>query len=147
MAITNVGQGTLNRLLSAVVIPNFQALNVSAAYTGKEGLRLNLSGNATTRIATMTGGVTSPEPYMECDLTMHLLRTQALSAAWRAQLELSTLLGDITAYGDAVSTIQPVYQLTNMSIGTLRELNWDGTDPGYVLTLMGYYIINKSLYQ
>jgi hypothetical protein len=145
VAITNVQQGTLNRLLAAIVIPNFPALNVTAQYTGKEGLRLALEGNATTLIDTLTGGVTSPEPYMRCTVALHLLRSQSLAAAWKAQIETSTLLGDITAYGD--SKAMPVFPLTNMSVMTIREINFDGTDPGYVVTIGGYYIINSSLYQ
>lgn len=147
MAIQAVPQGVLNRLLASFVCPLYPGLNVSTPYLGRDAMRLNLSGNATTQIDTMTGVVQSPEPYMKAELTMNLLRTQALAAAWRAQMERSTVLGDCTAYGDAITSTQPVYALKNMAIMTLREMTWNGEDPGYVLTLAGIYYINSSLFQ
>ncbi len=145
MAITLTSQGTLNRLLANLVIPNYPGLNLTASYFGKEGLRLSLDGNATDLIDTMTGGVTSPAPYMRATIAGHLLRSQALANSWKSQMETSTLIGDVTCYGDA--TTMGVWQIVNTSIMTVRELNFDGTDPGYQISLIGYYQINSSLYQ
>ncbi len=145
MAITRTNQGTLNRLLANIVIPNYPGLNLTAGYFGKEGLRLSLDGNATDLIDTMTGGVTSPAPYMRATISGHILRSQSLANAWKSQMETTTLLGDITCYGDA--TAMGVWDILNCSMMTVRELNFDGTDPGYQIGIVGYYVINSSLYQ
>src|SRR6185503_10613982 len=93
-------QGTLNRLKASVVIPALPGLNVTAPFLGKEAIRLALNGTATTRINTMTGQVTSPEPYMAATITINLLRPQALAAAFKQQMETTSLIGDITVYTD-----------------------------------------------
>ena len=139
-----VVQGTLNRLRGSVVWPNFPALNVTAPFLGEEGIRLTLDGDATLFIPTMTGAVTSPEPYQMITLAMHLLKTQALAVGYKAQQELSTLLGDGTVRPDASNL--PVYQLINCAIESVRELNFSGDDAGYVVMVRGYYLVNSDLW-
>lgn len=144
MANPLVSQGTLNRLRASVIWPAFPALNVTAPYLGKEGIRLALEGEATTFINTMTGAVTSPEPYMMLGLTINLIKAQSLSDAYKAQMELSALLSDGTVRPDA-TPLSP-YQIVNASIQSVRELNFSGDDAGYVVTIKGYYNINSALW-
>lgn len=144
MANPLVAQGTLNRLRASVVWASFPSLNVTASYLGKEGISLSFDGDATTTIDTMTGAVQSPEPYQRVTFSIHLLKTQALAAAFKAQIESSTLLGNATFRPDAVSL--PPYQLSNCAINTVNPLKFDGTDAGWVLMGRGFYIINNSLW-
>lgn len=139
-----VALGTLNRLRGAVVVTNFTALNVTASYLGKNGISLALEGNATEMINVMTGMVTAPEPYMPATISIHLLRTQGLSAAWRAQLEAQSTIGNVQVHSDA-STF-PEYTFQNCAIRTIREMPFDGSDPGFVITITGTYVINNSLW-
>ena len=88
MANPLVAQGTLNRILGSVVWPSFSALNVTSSFLGKQGIRLALEGESTLFIPTMTGAVTSPEPYMMIGLTINLLKTQSLAAQYKSQLKL-----------------------------------------------------------
>lgn len=139
-----VQQGTLNRLRGSVIIPNFPELNVTAPFLGQDGISLALEGEATGYIPTMTGGVTSPEPYMLCRLTVNLLRTQNLADLFKQQMEDTTLLGDLTVRGD--SAILSQYPIANSSIVGTGELQFNGKSAGYGVMVMGYYNINNSLW-
>ena len=145
MALVLVPQGTLNRTLASLSVTNFPQLNITAGYVGKAGLHLLFQGTANTYIDTMTGAVTSPEPYQRCMVTAHLLKTQGLAALYEAQRLSSVLLGDVVARGDAFTL--PSYALTNSAIENVRELDFSGADAGYIVEIAAYYTINASLFQ
>ena len=138
-------QGTLNRVRGSVVVPSFPTLNVTNGYLGKLGVRLAIQGDATQFIDTMTGMVTSPEPYLPAVVTIHLLRTQNLGALWRSQMENQTaVLGQVSVVPDA--TTWPSYDFTNCAITSIGEMPFDGTDPGYVIAIRGTYPINANMF-
>jgi hypothetical protein len=139
-----VAQGTLNRLRSSLVIPNFPSLNATASYLGRAGVSLGFEGNTTLFINTLTGAVTSPEPYLKASISIQLLKTQALSGLYKAQMESDSRLGQITVKSDA--TTLPDYVITNCAIETLRELSMNGEDPHFMITIGGYYMINNNLW-
>lgn len=139
-----VDQGTLNRLRGSVVLDDHAELNITAPYLGEEAIRLALEGEATTYINTLTGAVTSPEPYQVCTLTVNLLKTQSLSDQYKKQMETDSRIGNLTVRPDS-STLSP-YPLINCAIESVRELSFNGRDAGYVVTIKGYYNINSSLW-
>jgi hypothetical protein len=139
-----VSQGTLNLLRGSVSWPNFPTLNVTSSFLGKAGIHLALDGEATTFIDTMTGAVTSPQPYQMITLTMHLLKTQGLSDAYKKQMETNALIGDGVVRPD-VSTLSP-YDVVNCSILTAHEMSFAGDDPHFVVVVRGYYMINSNLW-
>lgn len=139
-----IDQGTLNRLRASVVWANNPSLNVTAPYLGREGIRLALEGETTTFINTMTGAVTSPEPYQVINLTINLLKTQTLASVYKTQMELSALIGDGTVYPDARTL--PVYSIINCAIQSVRELSFAGEDAGWAVAVKGYYLVNSSLW-
>lgn len=144
--ITNplVSQGSLNLLRGSLIIPNYPALNVTAPFLGKDGIELALEGDATTYHDTLTGGVPSPQPYQVCQITLVLLRSQALANAWKLQYETTTLIGDTVARGDA-STLGN-YPIVNCAITGLRPVRFAGQTPDFVLMLRGYYNINNNMW-
>lgn len=144
MANPLVSQGTLNRLRGSVVWNDHPELNVTAPFLGKDGIGLTLNGEATQFYETMTGAVTSPQPYQSITLTMNLLKTQPLSDAYKARQELLALLGDGVVRPDSAQ-LSP-YQLVNCSIEGVAPLKFSGEDAGYVVTIKGYYNINSSLW-
>src|SRR6266576_6124812 len=89
-----VAQGTINRLIASVIWTSFPELNVTAPYLAPEAIRLGFAGESTLFINTLTGVITSPEPYLMIDMQMHLLMSQPLCNAYKVQMELSSLLGD-----------------------------------------------------
>lgn len=144
MANPLIQQGTLNRLRGSVTFNDNPSLNVVASNLGEEGIRLALDGPATTFINTLTGRVTSPEPYQPITLTLNLLKTQALADVYKRQQETNTLLGDATFRPDA-ATLSP-YPLVNCGIAGVAEIVVTGKDPIYRVTIGGYYIINSQLW-
>ena len=139
-----VQQGTLNRLRASIVVPNYPALNITSSYLGRAGISITFEGETTTMINTMTGVVTSPMPYQMITVSASLLKTQSLSAAWEAQRQLVSVVGDINVIPD--TTTLPTYVFNNCAIGNVRELNFAGEDASYSLTLIGYYQINSVLW-
>lgn len=140
-----VEQGTLNRVRGSVNWANFPELNVTAPYLGAEGIGLALEGGSTVYLPTMTGAVTSREPYMMIGLTMHLLKTQLLADAYKSRIELNALLGAGTVRPDVQSGLQP-FDIVNCAIEGVRELRFSGRDAEFVVAVRGYWITNNDLF-
>jgi len=139
-----IPQGTLNRLRgSANFVANPQ-LNVTAPYLGKAGITLALDGDSVVYIPTMSGAVTSPEPYMMITCVVNILKTQNLADVFKKQLELNAVIGDFVVTPDA-STLS-TYYINNASIKSVKELTFNGEDAGMAITLSGYYQINSALW-
>lgn len=144
MANQLVPQGSLNLLKASAVWDDFPALNVSPPFLAKGAIALSFDSEYTVYIDTMTGGVTSPQPYVKCTFTLNLLRTQALADAYKTQFENSTVMGNVTLRGDSVAL--SAYQLVNCGVAGVRELTFAGQDPVYAVSFHGYYNINSNLY-
>jgi len=144
MSNPQISQGTINRLRASVVIPSLPQLNVTAAFLGEEAIRMAFEGDATLFINTLTGAVTSPEPYLMVNVTVNLLKTQAIANAWKAQMETSAILGDLTIRPDT-PMLNP-YALTNCSIMRPGDLDFSGKSAAYPVSIRGYYIINNALW-
>jgi len=144
MANPQIQQGTLNRLLASVVYADFTQLNVTSGYLAREAISLSFDGDTSLLIGTLTGAVTSPEPYIYGTVTMHLLRTQALGEAYSQQIRTNTTLGSVTVYPDT-QVLQP-FQLNNCVLMSIQETAFDGTQAGLVVRLRGVYNINSTLF-
>lgn len=145
MANPLVQQGTLNRLRSSVLWNDFPFLNVTSSFLGTEGISLTLEGRASTNIPTMTGLVTSPEPFQLVTLVMHLLKTQPLAELYKIQQETTVLLGNGVIRPDS-KALSP-YFLYNCSIINAGDLNFNGQNAGYGVTIEGYWVINANLWE
>jgi hypothetical protein len=141
-----VAQGSLNRIKASVVWNNFPDLNVTAPYLGAAGIRLGLDGGTTVFLPTMTGAVTSPEPYQMITLAMALLKTQQLADLYKQQMEIDARIGDGVVYPDLAAGGINSYSIINCAIESVRELNFAGTDAGYEVSVRGYYLVNSSLF-
>ena len=146
MASTNplISQGTLNRLRASVVVNDFPTLNVTAGYLGEEGISMALEGDTTTFIPTLTGAVTSPEPYQKVTVTVHLLKTQGLAGQYKSQMEALATIGNIVVRPDSAAL--PAYDFTNCAIQGVEPLRLNGKDAGFVVRIGGYYQVNQDLY-
>ena len=144
MASPLVAQGTLNKLRGSISWSNYPSLNVTAPYLSKEGIRFSPQGESTTAMPTMTGIVTSPEPFMMCEVVIHLLKTQALANQYKQQLELNALLGDGTIRPDAAA-LGP-FQLSNCFIKSIQPLDFSGENAVFAVSIGGYYLINSVMF-
>jgi hypothetical protein len=137
-------QGSLNRLRANVVWNSNPSLNVTASFLAKAGISLGLEGESVVYIPTLTGAVTSPEPYMNITMVMALLKSQSLSNAYKSQLEANAILGDGVVYPDT-TTLGP-YLLTNCSIKSIGEQSFAGEEAAYLVRIGGYYLVNSNIW-
>lgn len=146
-----IDQGVLQRIRGSVVWASFPQLNVTAPFLDKAGISLRLEGGSTLQHPTMTGLVQSPEPYMGVSLVIALLKTQALSNAYKMQMESYSVLGQGTVFPDINTDPNSgaglsQYTLQNMAIESVGELLFNGTTPIWACTLRGYYVVNNQLF-
>lgn len=146
MADPRVPQGNLNRLRATVLWGTAPELNIIPSFLGQGGVSIGFDGEATGRIPTMTGVVNSPEPYQGITLTANLLKTQSLAQLYETRRQTNTIIGGGTVRTDVSQGGISNYELINMSISNVRELNLNGSDAGYVITLGGYMLINSALW-
>ncbi len=139
-----VPQGTLNRLRGSVIWNDFPSLNVTAPFLGRAGISLSLEGNTTVFLQTMTGAVTSQEPYMMFTATINLIKAQSFSDLYKQQWETSSQLGGGTIRPDA-STLSP-FQVLNCAIEGVGPMSFNGEDAGIGISLRGYYLVNQNLW-
>lgn len=142
-----IAQGQLNLVQASVSVPGNTSLNVTASFLGRAGIRLALEGDANRRIPTMTGVANSPQVYQDCRVTINLLKTQGLSALYKLQMETLVTIGNITVRPDVSAGVGLTpYPLSNATIQSVRELDFSGDDAGWVVELMGVYVINNQLW-
>lgn len=146
MSNPNIALGTINRLLASLIWDQFPVLNVTPSYLAPEAIDMTLEGVMTTMLPTMTGFVTSPEPWMPMRMVVHLVRSQSLAAAYKAQWEASTLIGSGTVRPDVPQANLPPFLIDNVAITNLNTLNFSGREAGFVVTMMGQYQINANLW-
>jgi hypothetical protein len=142
VANPNIPQGNLNRLIASVVWNDFPALNVTPSFLGKAGISLAFDGMATTFIPTMTGAVTSGEPYQLTTITINLLKTQGLAQQYEAQRQSLSTIGNCVVRPDT-TTLGP-YDIINCGIENVRELSFSGEDAAYAVTVRGYILLNSQ---
>ncbi|MGC9271240.1 hypothetical protein [Acidiphilium sp.] len=137
-------QGTLNRVRTHIVVPNYPALNVTASYMGKSQAVLSFEGPFVHQEETATGVVNSPAPFVMGRLVVSLLRTQGLANAYVSQLQSQAIIGPVTSHADtsAFSAIT----LQNSSIIDFDPGAFDGMDPVARVTIRGVFYTNSVLW-
>jgi hypothetical protein len=144
LANPQVPQGVINLGRVNLQIPNIPGLNVTAPFMGSGGMSFSRNGPATTFIPNLTGRTRSPEPFQPVTITVHIVKAQALAAAWEAQLQLSSLIGPITVYTDARAL--PSYSFVEGGIDNVGEIVSNGKSVEYMLTIGATYIINNNMW-
>lgn len=139
-----IAQGSLNRIRGSINFVDNTELNITAPYLGKEGINISFDGDQTLAIPTMTGLVTSPEPYQIMTLTAHLLRTQSLSNIWYSFIQQTTLCGDFVVTTDSIAF--PTIYVNNGFIKTTAAMLANGTAADYTVELGGYILLNNQLW-
>ena len=146
MARPNITQGTINRLVTSILFAGNPALNITPPFLAPEAIDWAPEGNLTTNLPSMTGHVTSPEPYVMARMTCHLLRSQGFADAWKQQMETSTLLGDATVRPDVNGNILSPYLCNNVAIIGHDRMGFSGRDASFVVVLQGNWQINSNLW-
>lgn len=136
--------GTLNRLRGSVKFTTNSALNITPSFLGANGISLNFDGQATRPNNVNVGIVPSPEVYIPVTVRVNLLKTLAIAAAWKAQLESSSLVGDFVVRLDVNS--YPPFDISNGYILNPDTITAHGVDPNFTIAFQGTYYINSSLW-
>lgn len=139
-----IQQGSLNRLLTNVMVTDYPFLNASASYMSKSLATLTFDGSFVDQIPTATGIVNSPSPFVMGSLTINLLRSQNVASLWIAQVQSEGILGTVTVFPD--STLFPKIGLQNCSIESIDPGAYDGMDPTTKITVKGVFNLNAALW-
>lgn len=139
-----VSLGTLNRLRGTLIFPDHPELNVSAAYLGREGIRLAVEGDSTEMLPQMAGMVTSQNVYLKATISVALIKTQPLAALFKARMEFSSVLGGCTFRSDASNL--PPYEFVNCAIENMEGIDASGSNAAFPLRIAGTYYINSDLW-
>lgn len=139
-----IARGVLNRVKTSVVVPSNSSLNVISANMGRSLARISFNGQLVNQFATGTGLVNSPEPFVMATITIALLRTQPIAAAWFAQILQDSNVEDATIYSDT-STFPPI-ALQSVVASHMDTGPFDGTSADFVLVLAGALPINNALW-
>lgn len=139
-----VPQGFLNRVRGSVTITDLPALNVTASYLGKDGISMRPDTNATDIFPTLTGTVGSQAPYQQVTVTVHLLKTQGLAASYQQRFASDTSLGEVVITPDATTFGNNT--ILNCYLVSFNEIQLNGMDPGYVVTISGYLTTNDKMW-
>lgn len=139
-----VPQGFLNRVRGQLSVTDIPALNISASYLAREGISMRPLAAATDVIGTMAGTVGSQVPYQQVEITAHMLRTQALAAAWQRRLRSDTALGESVLTLD--TTAMEDFTVLNTFLVNFQELTIAGSDVAFVVTLSGYITVNNDMW-
>lgn len=137
-------QGSLNRVLTSVIVTDLPQLNVSASFMSKALSQLTFDDDAADQIGTVIGIVNSPKPWIMGNLVVNILRSQALAGLYYAQLQANTSIGSVTVYTDS-TTLGP-FTLQNCSLMHVDPGPFDGMDPTTKVTIKGEYRTNSGLW-
>jgi hypothetical protein len=139
-----VPQGFLNRVRGAVSITDSPTLNVTASFLGKDAISLRPDTAATDIIQTLTGTIGSMVPYQQVTLTVHLLKTQSIAASYQKRFASDTALGEVVVTPDATTFGSST--LLNCFLVNFNEIQMNGMDAGYVVTISGYMVVNDKMW-
>jgi len=142
--VAPVSLAPLNRLRASVVFADFPELQIISTGLTREGVNLAFQGDASQNLPTMTGLVGSPEPYQVATITVHCVRSQAISAAFKNQIEQNTTLGSVNVITDASNL--PDYPIENVVLLGVDPLAFDGNQPAFVIRMSGSYMVNAELW-
>jgi hypothetical protein len=139
-----VNLGTLNRLRGSLIFPQFDALNISASFLTKAGIRLSVEGDTTEMLPQMVSMVQSQQPYLKATILVGLVKTTALVAAFKNKMESDSNLGQVTFISDSAAI--PSYDFQNCAIEGFEGIDASGTSADYPIRISGTYYINSSLF-
>lgn len=139
-----VALGNLNRLRGTILFPDNPSLNITAPYLGKEGIKLGFEGDFADMLGQMAGSVISENVYVMANLTVALIKTQSLAAAFKSKFEVSSILGPCTFRSDAANL--PPFDFANCAIEAVDGVDASGTSALFGIRIKGTYYINSELW-
>lgn len=143
MSNPRIPQGVINRVRASIDFPDYPALRISASYLTTEGISVDISPLGEP-IPSMTGVVSSPQPYTMMTITANLQRSQSLAQQFRNQIEKNTYLNTAKLYSDT-STLGD-FTLNDVQIVNLGALPMNGKNADFALQFTGTWYINEDMW-
>ncbi|MHA1063415.1 hypothetical protein ACR9GP_05835 [Enterobacter ludwigii] len=138
-----IPQGVINRVRASIDFPDYPALRISASFLTPEGISVS-NGQLGEPIPSMTGVVSSPQPYTQMTITAHLQRSQSLAQLFRNQIEKNTFLNTAKLYSD--SSVLGDFTLNDVQITGLDGLNMNGKNADFAVQFTGTWYINEDMW-
>lgn len=139
-----INQGVLNRVRASIKFVQFPELNISAPYLTQDAINISFQGDAGVLLPTLTGGVSSPNPFQMIQMQIHLVRSQSMGQLFKNQIEKNTTLGDAKIYSD--STTLGDFSIRQATIRSAQDLSVSGRDPAFVVEVFGIYDVNADMW-
>src|ERR1700752_1022972 len=95
-----VNLGTLNRLRGSLIFAQFDALNISASFLTKAGIRLWIEGDRAEMCRQMVSVVQSQNVFLKATIMVGLVKPTALVAAFKNKMESDSNLGNVNFISD-----------------------------------------------
>lgn len=136
--------GTLNRALTHITFASYPALNIGAQNMGRSYARIGFEGDFNHQAEVAVGVIPSPEPYVMAVVSVGVLRTQALGAAWWSQILATSTIGTMTVYPDSMAF--PSITVASTVVKSFDPDALDGTDPVIKMVLRGAVFPNSNMW-
>lgn len=140
-----VPQGVLNKVRGSLKFTQHPQLNISAAFLTEDAIDIQFQGDAGVLLPTLTGGVSSPNPYQMITVQLHLVRSQPLAQLFKQQIENDTYLGDVKIYSDS-STLGD-FSLRSATLRSAGDMSFSGRDPAFLVSIFGIYDTNSAMWE
>jgi hypothetical protein len=145
MANPLVPQGVLNKVRASIKFVQYPELNITASFLTQDAIDIQFQGDAGVLLPTMTGGVSSPNPYQMINMQIHMVRSQGMAQLFKNQIELDTLLGDAKVYSDS-STLGD-FSIRSATIRSAGDVSFSGRDPAFLVSVFGIYDVNSAMWE
>lgn len=139
-----VALGTLNRALTHITFASYPALNITAQNMGPSFAHAAPEGDFVTQPEVAVGAVPSLEPFVMVSVSVGIVRTQSLAAAWLAQIQATGVLGTMVIYPDVAGF--PSLSMSDTVIKSFDPGAYDGKDPVISLVLRGVFFPNANMW-
>ena len=140
----NLFPSNLNRIRGSILVPNNAALNITAAFLGKEGIVIAPQSPVVTQMQGLATIVNSEEPYQLVQVTAMVMKSLALSAAYINQIQQSPTVGTITVTPD--TSVLPQFTLYNAAIVNWNQISMAGTQPDFAIVFQGQFNTSNDLW-
>lgn len=140
-----INQGVLNRVRGSIKFDEHPELNVTASYLTQDGIDIAFQGDAGVLLPTMTGGVSSPQPYQMVEFRVHMARSQTLAQLYKNQIEKNTFLGHAKVFTD--SSVLGDFEIRQATIRGMQDFSPNGRDPGLIISIFGIYDVNSDMWE
>lgn len=131
----------INKSRSSVVFADYPELLASSEVLGDGVINISFNGDQTDRLKSLMGDVLSPNFYIQCTVSIDLLKTSPQYQEFLKKRKNSNILS-----GSAIVTLDDgsLYKISNMTF-EIGSVSGDGSSPTVDITINGNVRVNQLL--